>query len=154
MFKYPALNCFQKIIWNAELAVSVSSSTVDNDSMVVCVFAFSSPFAWKTVVAEHIQLPYRYIKRFRNPYNISVNQLFHPHKNIRTCLHKIMRTSFRQILPLTASKILAIRQYACGFFPCNRQNLLENLHTYLMKTGSKEQTVGTKHSNVSELNWD
>ena len=32
------------------------------------------------------------------------------------------RTSFRQIMPLTASKILAIRQYACRFFPCHRQN--------------------------------
>ena len=32
------------------------------------------------------------------------------------------RTSFRQILPLTASKILTIRQYVCVFFPCNRQN--------------------------------
>ena len=32
------------------------------------------------------------------------------------------RTSFRQILLLTVSKILAIRKYACGFFPCHRQN--------------------------------
>ena len=42
--------------------------------------------------------------------------------NIRTCLHKHMRTSFRQILPQTALKILAGRQPACGFLPCLQQN--------------------------------
>ena len=41
---------------------------------------------------------------------------------IRTCLHKHMRTSFRQILPQTALKILAGRQPACGFLPCLQQN--------------------------------
>ena len=40
----------------------------------------------------------------------------------RTCLHKHMRTSFRQILPQTALKILAGRQPACGFLPCLQQN--------------------------------
>ena len=41
---------------------------------------------------------------------------------IRTCPHKKFRTSFRQILPIATSKILAIRQYVCGFFSCTRQN--------------------------------
>ena len=41
---------------------------------------------------------------------------------IRTCVHRRSCTSFRQILPLTASKILAIRQYSCEFFPYHRQN--------------------------------
>ena len=41
---------------------------------------------------------------------------------LRTCLHKHMRTSFRQILPQTALKILAGRQPACGFLPCLQQN--------------------------------
>ncbi len=40
----------------------------------------------------------------------------------RTRLHKHMRTSFRQILPQTALKILAGRQPACGFLPCLQQN--------------------------------
>ena len=40
----------------------------------------------------------------------------------RTCLHKHMRTSFRQILPQTALKILAGRQPACKFLPCLQQN--------------------------------
>ena len=43
-------------------------------------------------------------------------------QTIRTCLHKHMRTSFRQILPQTALKILAGRQPACGFLPCLQQN--------------------------------
>ena len=41
---------------------------------------------------------------------------------LRTCLHKHMRTSFRQILPQTALKILAGRKPACGFLPCLQQN--------------------------------
>ena len=41
---------------------------------------------------------------------------------VRTCLHKHMRTSFRQILPQTALKILAGRKPACGFLPCLQQN--------------------------------
>ena len=40
----------------------------------------------------------------------------------RTCLHKHMHTSFRQILMHTALKILAVRQHACGFLPCLQQN--------------------------------
>ncbi len=40
----------------------------------------------------------------------------------RTCLHKHMHTSFRQILLHTALKILAVRQHACGFLPCLQQN--------------------------------
>ena len=43
-------------------------------------------------------------------------------KDIRTCLHKHMHTSFRQILLHTALKILAVRQHACGFLPCLQQN--------------------------------
>ena len=42
--------------------------------------------------------------------------------NIRTRLHKHMRTSFRQILPQTALKILAGRKPACGFLPTLQQN--------------------------------
>ena len=41
---------------------------------------------------------------------------------IRTCLHKHMHTSFRQILLHTALKVLAVRQHACGFLPCLQQN--------------------------------
>jgi len=41
---------------------------------------------------------------------------------IRTRLHKHMRTSFRQILPQTALKILAGRKPACGFLPTLQQN--------------------------------
>jgi len=40
---------------------------------------------------------------------------------IRTRLHKHMRTSFRQILPQTALKILG-RKPACGFLPTLQQN--------------------------------
>ena len=35
---------------------------------------------------------------------------------VRTCLHKRMRTSFRQILPKTALKILAGRQARLRIF--------------------------------------
>ena len=42
--------------------------------------------------------------------------------NIRTRLHKHMRTSFRQMLPQTALKILAGRKPACGFLPTLQQN--------------------------------
>ena len=38
------------------------------------------------------------------------------HKKIRTCLHKRMRTTFRQILPKTALKILAGRQARLRIF--------------------------------------
>ena len=41
---------------------------------------------------------------------------------LRTHLHKHMRTSFRQILPQTALKILAGRKPACGFLPTLQQN--------------------------------
>ena len=40
----------------------------------------------------------------------------------RTRLHKHMRTSFRQILPQTALKILAGQKPACGFLPTLQQN--------------------------------
>jgi hypothetical protein len=43
-------------------------------------------------------------------------------ENIRTRLYKHMRTSFRQILPQTALKILAGRKPACGFLPTLQQN--------------------------------
>ena len=39
-------------------------------------------------------------------------------KKSKSLFSIFFRTSFRQILPLTASKILAIRQYSYGFFPC------------------------------------
>ncbi len=42
--------------------------------------------------------------------------------SLRTRLHKHMRTSFRQILPQTALKILAGRKPACGFLPTLQQN--------------------------------
>ena len=48
--------------------------------------------------------------------------LFFTNRSIRACLKSLLRTSFRQILPMTALKILAIRQYACGFLSCSRQN--------------------------------
>ena len=44
-------------------------------------------------------------------------------------------TSFRQILPLTASKI--IRQYVRGSFLVTGKIMLENPHTISMRTGSK-----------------
>ena len=40
----------------------------------------------------------------------------------RTCLHKRIHVSFRQILLHTAWKILAGRQPACVFLPCLQQN--------------------------------
>ena len=46
-------------------------------------------------------------------------------------------TSFRQILPLTASKILFIRQYVRGSFLVTGKIMLENPHTISMRTGSK-----------------
>ena len=39
-------------------------------------------------------------------------------KKSKSLFSIFFRTSFRQILPLTASKILAIRQYSYGFFHC------------------------------------
>ena|GEM_PF-6604055 len=42
--------------------------------------------------------------------------------NFRTCPHRDSCTSFRQILPVTALKILEGRQPVCGFLPCHRQN--------------------------------
>ena len=41
---------------------------------------------------------------------------------IRTCLHKHIQVSFRQILLHTAWKILAGRQPTCVFLPCLQQN--------------------------------
>ena len=40
------------------------------------------------------------------------------HTIFRTCPHRRIRTSFRQILPQTALKMLAGRQPACAFLPC------------------------------------
>ena len=57
-------------------------------------------------------------------------------KIIRTCSHRNWHASFRQILPMTASKFLEIHEYSCGIFPCPRQNLLENLRTIPMRTSS------------------
>ena len=47
----------------------------------------------------------------------------------------LFHTSFRQILPLTASKI--IRQYVRGSFLVTGKIMLENPHTISMRTGSK-----------------
>ena len=58
-------------------------------------------------------------------------------ERLRTRLHKHMRMSFRQILPQTALKILAGRKPACGFCLLCNKIMLENPHTFLMKTGSK-----------------
>ena len=58
-------------------------------------------------------------------------------KICRTCSHRNWHASFRQILPMTASKFLEIHEYSCGIFPCPRQNLLENLRTIPMRTSSK-----------------
>ena len=41
---------------------------------------------------------------------------------LRTCPHRCIRTSFRQILPQTALKMLDGRQPACAFLPCLQQN--------------------------------
>jgi hypothetical protein len=41
---------------------------------------------------------------------------------VRTCPHRNSCTSFRQILPVTALKILEGRQPVGGFLPCHRQN--------------------------------
>ncbi len=49
----------------------------------------------------------------------------------------LFHTSFRQILPLTASKILVIRQYVRGSFLVTGKIMLENPHTISMRTGSK-----------------
>ena len=40
---------------------------------------------------------------------------------LRTCVHRISRTYFRQILSIAALKKLTIRQYAFAFSPCTRQ---------------------------------
>ena len=42
--------------------------------------------------------------------------------HLRTCPHRDSCTSFRQILPVTALKILEGRQPVGGFLPCHRQN--------------------------------
>ena len=41
---------------------------------------------------------------------------------LRTCPHRDSCMSFRQILPVTALKILEGRQPVGGFLPCHRQN--------------------------------
>ena len=41
-------------------------------------------------------------------------------KIFRTCSHRILHASFRQILPIAALKKLTIRQYAFAFLPCTR----------------------------------
>ena len=65
------------------------------------------------------------LKKFKQSRKMKVCRTFTHilcHTFFRTCLHKHMRTSFRQILPQTALKILAGRQPACGFLPCLQQN--------------------------------
>ena len=71
----------------------------------------------------------------------------------RTCSHRNWHASFRQILPMTASKFLEIHEYSCGIFPCPPQNLLENLRTLPMRTSSKnklrEQTLKKTFEKIS-----
>ena len=47
---------------------------------------------------------------------------------LRACSVSFYARLFGNLLPLTALKILAIREYACGFLPCHRQNLTKNPH--------------------------
>jgi hypothetical protein len=48
--------------------------------------------------------------------------MMHQAGKVRTCSHRILHLSFRQILPIAALKKLTIRQYAFAFLPCPRQN--------------------------------
>ena len=48
-----------------------------------------------------------------------------------------MHTTFRQILLHTALKILAVRHTPADFCLVCNKIMLENPHTFLMKTGSK-----------------
>ena len=59
---------------------------------------------------------------YRYPTLIGVRANQGDRGTFRTRLHKHMRTSFRQILPQTALKILAGRKPACGFLPTLQQN--------------------------------
>ncbi len=56
--------------------------------------------------------------------------------NIRTCLHKSIRKSFRQILPLTTLKSHAGDSPLADFCLVIDKIVLENPHIYLMNTGS------------------
>ena len=49
-------------------------------------------------------------------------ELVRSEKDIRACPHRDSCTSFRQMLPVTALKILEGRQPVGGFLPCHRQN--------------------------------
>ena len=69
-------------------------------------------YRYPTLIGVRADQGYR--GTFKNTFEI-----FH---NLRTRLHKHMRTSFRQILPQTALKILAGRKPACGFLPTLQQN--------------------------------
>ena len=51
-------------------------------------------------------------------FDMLVGQLKKENPDSESLFSIFFRTSFRQILPLTASKILAIRQYSYGLFPC------------------------------------
>lgn len=68
---------------------------------------------------ENIIASRRKIRRIMDKYGLVSNYTI---KQFKSLFSIFFRTSFWQILPLTASKILAIRQYVCGFFPCHRQN--------------------------------
>ena len=70
---------------------------------------------------------------------------------IRTRLHKHMRTSFRQILPQTALKILAGRKPACGFLPTLQQNYARKSAHISYEDRFLYLQLNTKHLNKSEL---
>ncbi len=51
---------------------------------------------------------------------------------VRTCPHRDSCTSFRQILPMTALKILEMRQHSCGFSPCPQAKLCSKICTFTL----------------------
>lgn len=59
---------------------------------------------------------------------------------LRTYSHRKKRTSFRRIFPIAASKYLDGRKPACEIFSYSRKNMLENPHTYPMRTSSNPKT--------------
>ena len=86
-------------------------------------------FSFRTIINDLLYSIWRLIKSNVITYNLPRFTAYHRHYisvftgfRLRTCLHKHMRTSFRQILPQTALKFLAGRQPACGFLPCLQQN--------------------------------
>ena len=68
----------------------------------------------------------RYLCKLRNPLFLRYKKTDNEIKGgnlrveVRTCVHRILHVSFRQILPIAALKKLTIRQYAFSFSPCSR----------------------------------